>query len=107
MSSTRNIEQVVTIGAPPARVFEALMSSRGHRAFTGEPARINARVGGSFSCYDGYITGVTLQMKPNRLIVQAWHASSWPADVYTIVTFSLAPTAGGKTKLRFTHVGVP
>ncbi len=42
-----------------------------------------------------------------KLIVQAWRSRNWPMGTYSIVTFKLAKSAGGKTKLTFTQTGVP
>jgi uncharacterized protein YndB with AHSA1/START domain len=43
------IRQTATIGATPAEVYDALMDSKKHAAFTGSPARLSAVVGGKFS----------------------------------------------------------
>jgi uncharacterized protein YndB with AHSA1/START domain len=104
---TKNIKQQVLIGALPVEVFEALMSDTKHGRFTGEPARIARRVGGAFSCYGHYITGITLELKPSKQIIQAWRSRNWPPGTYSIVTFNLAKSPGGKTRLTFSQVGVP
>jgi hypothetical protein len=41
------------------------------------------------------------------LIVQAWRSKGWPKGFYSLVTFALASGGRGKTKLSFTHLGVP
>ena len=105
--ATKNIEQTVTIGAEPSRVYAALMDSGQHSAFTGEPAQIDPQKGGAFTCYDNYILGLTLELEPGKRIVQAWRSRNWPAGTYSIVTFKLAKKTGGKTLLRFSQVGVP
>jgi uncharacterized protein YndB with AHSA1/START domain len=104
---TKNIHQQVTFRATPPQVFAALMDEQQHATFTDSHAKIDARVGGAFTCYDDYIHGFTLELVPAKLIVQAWHSQNWPAGVYTIVTFKLAKAAGGKTKLTFSQIGVP
>ena len=104
---TKTITQSVTLPGRPAAVYAALMNEKKHRAFTGAAAKIDARVGGRFTCYDDYIDGVTVELVANKLIVQAWHAKSWPKGFYSLVTFALAPAGPGKTRLRFTHLGVP
>jgi uncharacterized protein YndB with AHSA1/START domain len=104
---TRDIHHTVTINAPPAAVFKALMDSRQHSKFTGAPAKMSGKVGGSFTCYNGYIEGVNLALQRPKLIVQAWQSENWPHGTWSIVTFKLAKLAGGKTKLTFSHVGVP
>jgi uncharacterized protein YndB with AHSA1/START domain len=105
--NTKTITQSVTLPARPSAVFAALMDGKKHSAFTGAAARIDARVGGSFSCYGDYIEGVTVELIPDKRIVQAWRSQSWPKGFYSLVTFALSPGGKGKTKLRFTHLGVP
>jgi len=102
----KSIEQTVTFEATPEQVYEALMDSRQHAAFTGAPARISREVGGPVACHDGVISAVNVELVKNTRIVQAWRPKMWPEGVYSIATFSLAPE-GGKTKLTFTQHGVP
>lgn len=104
---TKNISHRITLPAKPADVFAALMNSTQHSRFTGEPARINAKTGGAFTCYGDYINGITLELEPGKRIVQAWRSRNWPAGFYSIVTFALAAKPGGRTELRFSQVGVP
>lgn len=104
---TKEIKHQVAIHASPARVFEALMNEKKHAAFTGEPARISRKAGSAFRCYGTYITGITLEVVPGKRIVQAWRSRDWPRGHYSIVTFALSKMAGGRTRLRFTQVGVP
>ena len=100
------IQQTVTFQASPHDVYEALMDSAKHAAFTGEAAEISREVGGDYSAYDGYITGKNLKLIPDREIVQSWRASDWPEGQFSTVTFILLPIAEG-TRLNFTHVDVP
>jgi len=102
-----SITQRVQFNASPRDIFELMMDSRRHARFTGEPARVPRRAGASFSAYSGYITGVNVEIIPNRRIVQAWRGSDWPKGAYSIVTFQLASLAGGRTRLTFTQHGVP
>ena len=100
------IRQSVTFKAPPHEVYEALMDSRQHARFTQAPAKISRKVGGAISAFGDYITGTNLELVPDQKIVQAWHASEWPAGHMSKATFKLAPVPGG-TRLSFTHSGVP
>src|SRR2546422_620827 len=104
---TRNIQHTVLIRATPKEVYAALMNQQKHAQFTGAPARIRAKIGVPFTCYGGYITGLTLEFQPARRIVQAWRSRGWPSGRYSIVTFQFGKRAGGRTQLRFTQVGVP
>lgn len=107
-SRTGTIRQVVRLPAVPADVYRALMTSAGHRAFTGAPARVSPRVGGKFVVWGGYIHGTNLKLVPGKLIVQSWRPSEdgWPEDYYSTVRFELAETPRG-SRLTFTHSGVP
>lgn len=104
---TKNIQQTVTFDAKLKKVFKTLLSSTKHAKFTGEPAKIDPKPGGTFVCYGKYIKGITLELEPNKRIVQAWRSRNWPKGTYSIVTFSFSKKAGGKTELRFSQVGVP
>jgi uncharacterized protein YndB with AHSA1/START domain len=89
--------------ATPEKVFEAWLSSGGHSAMTGSPATVEPRVGGKFSAWDGYITGKTLEMKPNSRIVQAWRTSEFSDEnPDSRLEILLEPTKRG-TKLTLIH----
>jgi activator of HSP90 ATPase len=100
------IQQTVTFTVPPQLVYEALMDSQQHAAFTGGPAKISREVGGEFSTFDGYITGKNIELVPDKRIVQSWRAVDWDADVFSTVTFELTPVPEG-TRLDFTHTDLP
>lgn len=95
------------IAATPEKVFRAWISTEGHSGMTGSVAKVEPRVGGSFTAWDGYITGKTLELKPYTRIVQAWRTSEFAeedADSQILVT--LEAVAGG-TKLTLKHTGIP
>ena len=104
---TKTIRQQTVIKASPRAVYDALIESKKHAAFTGKPARNNRRVGGAFSCYGDYIQGINVELILAKRIVQAWQAKNWPKGTYSLVTFALAKAPGGKTTLTFTQIGVP
>ncbi len=102
----RTIRQTVTIDAAPKEIYQALMDSRKHSAFTGEKASISRRVGGKFTAYGDYIEGKNLELVPNKKIVQAWRGSDWPEGHYSRTTIALKAVKGA-TRLMFTQSGVP
>ncbi|MGA2017955.1 MAG: SRPBCC domain-containing protein [Opitutaceae bacterium] len=104
---TKTIRHNVTVGADPKAVYAALIDERRHARFTGAPATISRKVGGSFTCYGGHLTGINLELVPSKRIVQAWRAKGRPAGVHSIVSFALSRKAGGRTRIAFTHLGVP
>ena len=103
---TKNIEHKVRFRATPRAIYHALMNQKQHAQFTGERARIRAKAGVPFDCYHRYITGITLDLKPGKRIVQAWRSQNWPDGHYSIVTFTLTAKSG-RTQLHFTQIGVP
>ena len=104
--NTKTIRQTVKFPAPPQAVYDLLMDSRKHKSLSGEAARISKRVGGQFSAWAGHITGFNLVLKPGRKIVQAWRATGWWPEHYSIAIFDIGEAAGG-SKLTFTQIGVP
>jgi uncharacterized protein YndB with AHSA1/START domain len=101
------IEQIVIFTASPHRVYEALMDSSQHAAFTNSEAEISREAGGAYMAYGGYISGINLELIPDRKIVQSWRAMDWPEEHFSVVTFLFTELQGGGTHLNFTHVDVP
>jgi activator of HSP90 ATPase len=92
---------------PPARIYDAWMDSDRHAAMTGAPARIDPRVGGDYEAWDGYITGRTLALEPERRIVQSWRTSEFAdSDPDSQIEVLLEPVDGG-TRLTLRHANVP
>jgi activator of HSP90 ATPase len=103
---TKTIRQTVTFKAEPRQVYEMLMDSKKHKSLSGEEARISKKVGGAFTAWGKHLSGFNLVLKPAERIVQAWRATGWPPDYYSIAIFELQKVRAG-TKLKFTQVGVP
>jgi len=67
------IEMSWVVGAKPKAVFDAWLSNDGHTAMTGGAAEVDARVGGRFTAWDGYIEGKTTKIdRRARKLVQTW-----------------------------------
>lgn len=93
--------------ATPEQVFRAWLSSEGHSAMTGSPAKVEPRVGGAFTAWDGYITGKTAALKPYTRIVQSWRTTEFPEESGdSQIELVLEPVTGG-TKLTLTHTNIP
>jgi len=105
MSNT--IHQEITISASPEQIYEALTNTSQFAECTGMPAKIDFAAGGQFSCFDGMITGQTIEFLPAKRLVQAWRVSNWPAGIYSIVKFELEEINDTETKLIFDHTGYP
>ena len=103
---SKKINQSVTFRTTPHEVYEVLMDSKKHAAFSGGAAKISRAVGGEISAYDGYISGKNIELVPDKKIVQDWRAVDWPEDYFSRVIFELTPVPEG-TRLDFTHTGIP
>ncbi len=104
MSET--IHQTIEFNATPQEIFELIIDSKKHSAFTGAPAKIGRKVGDSFSVWDGYAVGKNLEIIKDKKIVQTWRASDWPKGVESKVTFEFVQK-GKNCKLHFTQKNVP
>jgi len=111
---TATLKQTVEFpGVTPQQLYDAFLSSKGHSAMTGgAAAKITAKVGASFSAWDGYITGSNIELVPGKKIVQVWRTSEFPDDAEdSQLKIELSATKGkdGKagTKLVMTHSNIP
>ena len=96
---TKTLQQTVTFKASPRQVYDMLMDSKKHRALSGQPAKISRKVGGKFTAWGSHISGFNLALKPDQKIVQAWRATEWWPDHYSVAIYDIAKTRGG-TKLN-------
>ncbi len=102
----KTIKQTVLFNASPAELYEAILNPKIHSEFTGSKATNSQKVGGKFSAYDGYIWGTNLELEKDKKIVQNWACSDFPDGHFSRATFEFKKV-GNKTKLVFTHEGVP
>jgi activator of HSP90 ATPase len=100
------IHQEASFSASPSRVYGALVDLKQFAEVTGQPATGESTVGAAFSAFDGYVTGRHIELVPDKRVVQAWRAKSWPEGVHSIVRFELMPDGKG-TRLVFDHEGFP
>ncbi len=98
---------VVTINAKAEKFYEAYLSSEGHTALTGSPARVDGTVDGDFTAWDGYIQGMFLELEKNKRIVQAWRTAEFPAETEDSIVEILLEEDHGKTKLTLKHTNIP
>jgi len=105
--NTKTLKQTVIFkNASPRDVYNLIANSREHTSLSREKAVISKRVGGKFTAWNGHLAGFNLVLKPGEKIVQAWRATGWWPDHYSIAIFDFQKVAGG-TKLTFTQIGIP
>ena len=104
----KTIIQSAAFPASPKTLYRMFLSSKEHAAACGGgTARIVPRVGGTFSIFDGTLTGRTLLLKPGRMIVQAWRSSTFkPNDPDSILILTFDGDAKRGT-VSMVHANVP
>jgi hypothetical protein len=74
---------------------------------TGSSATSEAKKGGAFTAWDGYITGRHLVLEPGRRIVQAWRTTEFPNSAPdSTVEIRLSKVAKG-TKISLLQSDIP
>ena len=101
-----SLHQEIELGAPPQRIFDALLDAKQFAAFTGMPAMIDPVAGGAFTTFGGMIQGRNVEIISGQRLVQAWRPTSWDPGVYSMVHFELKPR-GSATTLILDHTGFP
>lgn len=96
-----------TFPATAEEIFDAWLSSEGHSQMTGSPAKVEEGIGGTFSAWDGYIWGRTLETNRPRRILQAWMTSEFPEESPDSQVEILLEKVEGGTKLTLRHSNIP
>ena len=93
------------ISAGPIRVFEAFLDPAGHAAMTGAASTIEAD--GSFTAWNGYIRGRTIEAESGKKIVQSWRTADFPdAAPDSVLEIEFVATSNG-TRVTFRHSDIP
>ena len=99
-----DFEYKLVIAADPEEVFAALTNPFQREIWSGYPADMKAEVGYVFSLWEGDITGVNLEVVPNRRLVQEWFFGE--RDEQSLVEIKLKKE-NGKTVLDLKHTHIP
>jgi len=97
----------VTIPAKAKEIYKAWLSTEGHSAMTGSPAKVDGRVNGAFTAWDGYIWGTFLELQENKKIVQDWRTSEFPEEANDSHVEVLLEETNGKTRITLKHTLIP
>lgn len=101
-----SLHQEIELKAAPQRIFDVLLDAKQFAAFTGLPAEIDPKPGGTFKTFGGLIEGRNVELIPAQRVVQAWRPASWESGLYSVIHFELRPQ-GAKTLLTLNHTGFP
>jgi activator of HSP90 ATPase len=102
-----SIEISVTFKIKPEKIYSAWMESKKHTAMTGSAAEIDPAINGTFTAWDEYISGTTIELVPGKKIVQKWRTTEFPPDSPdSLLEIMLEKTSSG-TKLILKHSLIP
>jgi uncharacterized protein YndB with AHSA1/START domain len=105
--SLESFRTAASFPVPPEVVYAAWLDAAKHAKMTGAPATCDARVGGRFTAWDGYIEGTILELEPGARIVQAWRTSEFPAEANDSRVELHLREADGGTQLVLAHSEIP
>ena len=88
---TKTLHQTVKFKASPKQVYEMLMDLRTDHCLARRPRS----VGGKFTAWGTHISGFNLALLSGSKIVQAWRATGWWPDHYSIAIFDIKKAPGG------------
>lgn len=112
MTHTATIKQEFILECEPDVVFKSWLDSKLHGEMLASPgeATIEAKVGGTFSIWDGAITGTTLEIdEAKRHILQNWRYDydDWSTDAPSKLSITFTPHGDGQTLVQILHTELP
>ena len=95
-------------GIAPERLYEVYVNAEEHARATGQPAVIDAKEGGTFSAYGGYLTGKFIRLIPGQLVVQFWRSKHFQdADPDAILSIAFRKNEYGQAEAELVLTNVP
>ncbi len=104
---TEKLKMSATIPAKPEEIYESFMDSEKHSEMTGSEAKVDPKINGKFSAWDGYIEGKTIEMEPGRRIVQKWRTTDFPAESPDSTVEIVLERVEKGTKIVLIHTEIP
>ena len=101
------LQTVVFKNTPPETLYNIYMDAKKHSEATGGKAKISSMIGSSFSTWDGYITGKTLQLIKGKMILQSWRSSDFKSNDLDSTFILQFEKKGNDAVLHMVHANVP
>eukprot|EP00008_Paramoeba_atlantica_P002748 CAMPEP_0201484130 /NCGR_PEP_ID=MMETSP0151_2-20130828/8331_1 /ASSEMBLY_ACC=CAM_ASM_000257 /TAXON_ID=200890 /ORGANISM="Paramoeba atlantica, Strain 621/1 / CCAP 1560/9" /LENGTH=337 /DNA_ID=CAMNT_0047867647 /DNA_START=39 /DNA_END=1052 /DNA_ORIENTATION=+ len=102
----KNLSQKVTLNGPVEMIFQTFLDKDRLSAFTQSEAKIDPRVGGSFSLFSGNVHGIFSEIVPMKTISQKWRFNDWKDGYYSTVILSFE-SHSGRTTIQLTQKNIP
>ena len=96
-----------TFSVKPEKIYKAWMDSKLHSAFTGSIAEIDPVINGKYTAWDGYISGTTIELIPNKKIVQKWRTTEFSETSPDSLLEIILEEVKDGTELTLIHSDIP
>lgn len=98
----------VKLSCDVKQVYAGWLDEKTHAAFTGgSKAKINAKEGGQYTAWDGYISGSNVEIFPYKKIIQTWRTTDFAeTDPDSILELSFNHK-DEHTTITFAHSNIP
>ncbi len=93
--------------ATAEEIYTTWLDNDGHTKMTGGAATVSAKIGGSFTAWDGYIWGKNISLEPFSRIVQSWRTSQFEEGEEDSQIEILLNEVDGETELTLIHSNLP
>jgi activator of HSP90 ATPase len=101
------IRQSVVLAAKAEDLYATYLDPKKHAAVTGSAVIVSDKPGSKFSAFFGAITGTTLAVVPETLIVQAWRSTNFRSvDPDSTLILEFVPQ-GKKGRINLVQIDVP
>jgi uncharacterized protein YndB with AHSA1/START domain len=101
-----DIKLAFQLSAPPDRVLELLTNAALVRRWSGSEAVIEAKEGGAFEMFDGWVKGTVTKLSAKEL-AYTWRTTDWPAETKESEVLYVLEGKDGGTKVSVLHTGLP
>ena len=89
-------------------VFKGWLDNKIHSEFTGgAKAKINANEGGTFTAWDGYISGKNVEIFPHKKIIQTWRTTEFDESDKDSIIEIVITQKEDYTLFSLTHTNIP
>jgi activator of HSP90 ATPase len=103
----KSVEASLTFSVPPRVLYQVFLDSQDLSRVSLSPSTINPIVGGSFTMFNGGVTGTITHLEPNQRIVEDWRFSQWEDGAVSHLELLFEAIGYQKTKLIVKQSNIP
>lgn len=101
-------QTIIFKNTSPEMLYGIYLDAKKHsKAIGGGAVKISTKGGSSYSAWDGYITGKTLQLIKGKMIVQSWRSADFKAGDTDSILILWFEKKGKDAVINMAHANVP